>query len=238
MKKKVLFIDRDGTIIVEPASDFQIDSLEKLEFIPGAITYLNRIAKELDYELVMVTNQDGMGTPTFPEDTFWPAHNKMMGILKGEGILFSEVHIDKSFEKDNLPTRKPGIGMLKKYFSDEYDLANSIVIGDRLTDVKLAKNLGSKAILIKSAIHLNEMEEELRKIVLLETNSWEEIYKSIKLPPRIASVSRNTNETKINIEMNLDGNGRAEISTGLSFFDHMLDQIARHSGIDLKVNVK
>ena len=238
MKKKVLFIDRDGTIIVEPASDFQIDSLEKLEFIPGAITYLNRIAKELDYELVMVTNQDGMGTPSFPEDTFWPAHNKMMGILKGEGILFSEVHIDKSFEKDNLPTRKPGIGMLKKYFSDEYDLANSIVIGDRLTDVKLAKNLGSKAILIKSAIHLNEMKEELRKIVLLETNSWEEIYKSIKLPPRIASVSRNTNETKINIEMNLDGNGRAEISTGLSFFDHMLDQIARHSGIDLKVNVK
>jgi len=238
MKKKVLFIDRDGTIIVEPASDFQIDSLEKLEFIPGAITYLNRIAKESDYELVMVTNQDGMGTPSFPEETFWPAHNKMMGILNGEGILFSDVHIDKSFEKDNLPTRKPGIGMLKKYFSDEYDLANSIVIGDRLTDVKLAKNLGSKAILIKSAIHLNEMEEKLRKIVMLETNSWEEIYKNIKLPPRIASVSRNTNETKINIEVNLDGNGRAEISTGLSFFDHMLDQIARHSGIDLKVNVK
>jgi imidazoleglycerol-phosphate dehydratase/histidinol-phosphatase len=238
MKKKVLFIDRDGTIIVKPASDFQIDSLEKLEFIPGAITYLNRIAKELDYELVMVTNQDGMGTPSFPEDTFWPAHNKMMGILKGEGILFSEVHIDKSFEKDNLPTRKPGIGMLKKYFSEEYNLANSIVIGDRLTDVKLAKNLGSKAIMIKSAVHINDMEEELRKIVMLEANSWEEIYKSIKLPPRIASVSRNTNETKINIEMNLDGNGRAEISTGLSFYDHMLDQIARHSGIDLKVNVK
>lgn len=236
--KKILFIDRDGTIIVEPKTDFQIDTLEKLEFIPGAITYLNKIATELDYELVMVTNQDGLGTDSFPEINFWLVQNKMMGILNGEGIEFADVHIDKSFEFENKPTRKPGIGMLTKYFSNEYDLANSLVIGDRLTDIKLAQNLGAKAILIKNDIHDQQIDSQLESVLSLKTDSWKEIYNLLKLPQRKTVLVRNTNETKIKIELNLDGSGKADNKTGIAFFDHMLDQIAKHSGIDLSIEVK
>jgi imidazoleglycerol-phosphate dehydratase / histidinol-phosphatase len=228
--KKVLFIDRDGTIIVEPPTDFQIDSLEKLEFIPKAISNLRKIAEELDYELVMVTNQDGLGTDSFPEDTFWPAHNKMMKTLEGEEIVFSAIHIDRSFEHENLPTRKPGTGMLTNYMnSKEYDLANSYVIGDRMTDIKLAENLGAKAIFISSKKVEN---------AALCTMDWDEVYQFLKLPARKASVVRKTKETDISIELNLDGQGVTQINTGLGFFDHMLDQLGKHSGADLKVTVK
>lgn len=229
MKKKVLFIDRDGTIIVEPPIDFQVDSLEKLTFLPGAISFLRKIAEEGQYELVMVTNQDGLGTDSFPEATFWPAHNKMLEILKGENIHFADIHIDPSFPHENSPNRKPGIGMLKKYFSEEYDLANSYVLGDRLTDVQLAENLGAKAIFISS--------ENAEKAALTTTN-WEEIYRFLKMPPRTATVQRTTKETDILIELNLDGKGKTDIQTGLGFFDHMLDQLGKHSGADLKVHVK
>ncbi len=229
--KKVLFIDRDGTIIIEPKTDFQIDSLEKLEFLPKAIVNLHKIATELDYELVMVTNQDGLGTDSFPEDTFWPAHNKMMKTLEGEGIYFAAIHIDRSFEHEGLATRKPGIGMLSQYLTDEYDLANSYVVGDRLTDVKLAHNLGAKAILLAEAAPA-DLE------VALTTFDWEEIYRFLKLPARTASVTRTTHETDIQIELNLDGTGKARIATGLGFFDHMLEQVAKHSGADLSIQVK
>ncbi|MCG3167120.1 MAG: Histidine biosynthesis bifunctional protein HisB [Bacteroidia bacterium] len=232
--KKVLFIDRDGTIIVEPA-DEQIDSLEKLEFVPGAITALAKIAAELDYELVIVTNQDGLGTPSFPEETFWPAQNKMLKTLKGEGIVFSEILIDKSFPKDNAPTRKPKTGLLTKYISGDYDLANSFVVGDRATDVELAKNLGAKALFIGDAE--KKLENDLGVLALATTN-WDAIYTFLKLPPRKASVERNTKETKINISVNLDGTGKSGISTGLAFFDHMLEQIARHGNIDLEIQTK
>lgn len=232
MTRKVLFIDRDGTIIVEPPIDFQVDSFEKLEFLPGAISNLNKIATELDYELVMVTNQDGLGTSSFPEDTFWPAHNKMLTILKGEKIEFAEQHIDRTFEADNQPTRKPGIGMLGKYFSEEYDLANSYVLGDRLTDIKLAQNLGAKAIYIAS----NEPAEGYE--AALTTTSWNEIYDFLKFPPRTAVVNRVTKETDILIELNLDGTGKTHIETGLGFFDHMLDQLGKHSLADLTIKVK
>jgi imidazoleglycerol-phosphate dehydratase/histidinol-phosphatase len=238
MQKRVLFIDRDGTIIVEPQSDFQIDSLEKLEFIPGSITALNKIATELNYELVMVTNQDGLGTDSFPESNFWMVQDKMTKLLSGEGIEFADVHIDKSFEFENKPTRKPGIAMLTKYFTGEYDLENSFVIGDRLTDVILAKNLKAKAILIKSDIHSQTIESELEKVLALKTSSWNEIYTFLKLPARKVLLERNTNETKIKIKLNLDGQGKANIKTGLAFFDHMLDQIAKHSGVDLNIEVK
>ena len=227
--KKVLFIDRDGTIIVEPKTDFQIDSYEKLEFIPKAISNLRKIAEELDYELVIVTNQDGLGTSSFPEDTFWPAHNKMLKILENEGVRFADIHIDRSFEKDNLPTRKPGTGMLKKYIEGAYDLKNSYVIGDRLTDIKLAQNLGAKAIFFGI---------ENREETALSTDNWDAIYEFLKLPARKAIVTRKTRETDITIELNLDGKGRSEMQTGLGFFDHMLDQLAKHSGADLKITVK
>lgn len=238
MKKKVLFIDRDGTLIVEPPDDFQIDSLEKLEFIPGCITSLNKIVQELDYELVMVTNQDGLGTSSFPEPTFWPAQNKMLKTLSGEGIVFSEIIIDKTFEKDQQPTRKPGTALLTKYFSEAYDLENSFVIGDRITDIQLAKNLGAKGILLKNALHIQELNPELKNVLALSTSDWKDIYQFLKLPARISSIERNTKETEIRIQLNLDGSGQADIKTGLSFFDHMLDQIAKHSGIDLTIKVK
>jgi imidazoleglycerol-phosphate dehydratase/histidinol-phosphatase len=232
--KKVLFIDRDGTIIVEPSTDFQIDSLEKLEFIPKVITSLHKIATQTDFELVMVTNQDGLSTSSFPEETFWPAHNKMLTTLKGEGIEFAAIHIDRSFEHENLPTRKPGIGMLKPYVAGNYDLANSFVIGDRLTDVQLAKNLGAKAILFadrqKTSLHIDDT-------VVLATDNWDEIYQFLRLPARLATVTRTTKETDIRIELNLDGQGKSAIHTGLGFFDHMLDQVAKHSGADLSVQV-
>jgi len=236
--KKVLFIDRDGTLIIEPA-DQQIDSLEKLEFYPAVFSWLSRIAAETDFELVMVTNQDGLGTSSFPEDTFWPAHNKVMKAFANEGISFAEVHIDKSFPHENKPTRKPGVGMLTKYFTSEYDLQNSYVIGDRITDVELAKNLGSKAILINDGTHATAIAgSDLKDLCTLITTDWKEIYKMLSNPGRTAQVKRTTKETDINIEINLNGEGRANISTGLGFFDHMLDQLARHGNIDLKIDVK
>lgn len=236
--KKVLFIDRDGTIIVEPPTDFQVDSLEKLEFLPKAISNLRKIAEETDYELVMVTNQDGLGTKSFPEDTFWPAHNKMLQILEGENIHFTSVYIDKSFPEDNLPTRKPGIGMLTSYFSEDYDLENSYVIGDRLTDIQLAVNLKAKAILLKTELPKEDVTPEMSKAVSYISMDWDAIYEHLKLPSRMASVQRNTKETQIHIELNLDGSGRSDIHTGLGFYDHMLDQLARHSGADLSIHVE
>ncbi|WP_439559333.1 bifunctional histidinol-phosphatase/imidazoleglycerol-phosphate dehydratase HisB [Dyadobacter sp.] len=235
--KKVLFIDRDGTIIVEPKTDFQVDSLEKLEFLPKTISNLRKIAEETDYELVMVTNQDGLGTDSFPEPTFWPAHNKMLQTLAGEHVNFAAIHVDRSFPEDNLPTRKPGTGMLTAYLTGEYDLANSYVIGDRLTDVQLAVNLGAKAILFAEAFPDNSISDQMKSATALITTDWDTIYQHLKLPSRIASVERNTKETQIKIELNLDGSGRSDIHTGLGFFDHMLDQLARHSGADLSIRV-
>lgn len=226
--KKVLFIDRDGTLIIEPPTDFQVDSLEKLEFYPGVFQNLSKIASELDYELVMVTNQDGLGTESFPFDDFIKPHEKMLRAFENEGIIFSDILIDKSFESENLPTRKPGTGMLMKYIYGDYDLENSYVIGDRITDVQLAKKLGSKSIFLNQ--NFNEEAD-------LTTTQWNEIYQFLKSGMRKAKVYRKTNETEIEIEVNLDGKGNSEISTGLHFFDHMLDQIARHGNMDLKIKV-
>ncbi|QHT65931.1 bifunctional histidinol-phosphatase/imidazoleglycerol-phosphate dehydratase HisB [Rhodocytophaga rosea] len=233
--KKVLFIDRDGTIIVEPPTDFQIDSLEKLSFIPKAITSLHKIATQMDFELAMVTNQDGLGTVSFPEETFWPAHNKMLETLAGENISFANIHIDRSFEHEKLPTRKPGIGLLQQYFNGTYDLQNSYVIGDRMTDVQLAKNLGAKAIFF-SGNKANSIQPD--ETIALISNNWDEIYRFLRLPARTASVTRTTKETDIHIQLNLDGQGKSDMRTGLGFFDHMLDQLAKHSGADLSIHVK
>lgn len=227
--KKVLFIDRDGTIIVEPPTDYQIDSLEKLEFLPGVLSALRRIAMQSDYVLAMVTNQDGLGTPSFPEDTFWPAHNKMLRTLEGEGIVFDSIHIDRSFEADGLPTRKPGTAMLTNFMSGDYDLANSYVIGDRASDVELAKNLGAKAIFIG---------EEAQEGAEMSTTDWAAIAQHLIMPDRKVTVTRTTKETDIHIELNLDGTGKTQMDTGLGFFDHMLDQLGKHSGADLSVKVK
>jgi imidazoleglycerol-phosphate dehydratase/histidinol-phosphatase len=227
--KKVLFIDRDGTLIKEPENDFQVDSLAKLEFYPGVFQNLSKIAKEFDYELVMVTNQDGLGTESFPYEDFIKPHEKMLKAFENEGIVFSDLLIDSSFEHENKQTRKPQTGMLGKYIYGDYDLENSFVIGDRITDIQLAKNLRSKAIFISS-----DRNEDADLI----TESWSEIYAYLKQVPRKANVSRKTNETDIEIEVNLDGNGMSDISTGLHFFDHMLEQIARHGNLDLKIKVK
>jgi imidazoleglycerol-phosphate dehydratase/histidinol-phosphatase len=240
--QKLLFIDRDGTIIDEPKTDFQIDSLEKLEFLPKALSNLRKIAEETDFQLIMVTNQDGLGTESFPEDTFWPAHNKMLKTMENENIHFSAIHIDRSFPQENLPTRKPGTALLTEYFdTTKYDLANSYVLGDRATDVQLAVNLGAKAIFITDGLTNNLIEgftAEQKETTKLVTNDWDEIYEFLKLPQRIAFIERNTKETKIKIELNLDGTGKSEIHTGLGFYDHMLDQVAKHSGADLKVFVE
>ena len=225
--KKVLFIDRDGTIIREP-EDEQIDSFEKLSFLPGAITNLSRIAKELDFLLVMVTNQDGLGTDIFPEDTFWPAHNKMLQILRDENISFHEILIDKTFEEDNAPTRKPRTGLLQQYIHGNYDLARSFVIGDRASDIELAANLNCKGIRVS-----NEFDEKSA----LTTTSWDEIYEFLKGTHRTALVRRDTSETRISVTLDLDGTGRSAISTGIGFFNHMLEQIARHGNIDLSIKV-
>ncbi len=227
--KKVLFIDRDGTLVIEPPIDLQLDSLEKLEFYPGVFQNLSRIANELDYELVMVTNQDGLGTASFPEETFWPAHNKILQSFKNEGIEFSDILIDKSFPEDNLPTRKPGTALLTQYLKGNYDLANSFVIGDRLTDVQLAKNLGCKAIFLN-----NNTNED----AVLSTSNWAEIYTFLTAQPRAIKVVRTTSETTIEVMLNLDGTGKSAISTGLGFFDHMIEQIAKHGDIDLNILVK
>lgn len=239
--KKVLFIDRDGTLIKEPA-DEQVDSFEKLIFYPKVFQFLGKICKELDYEIVMVTNQDGLGTPDNPAEKFWPIHNFVINTFKNEGIEFKEVYIDETYAKDNAPTRKPNTGLLTKFFSNDYDLENSFVIGDRLTDVELAKNLGAKGIFINDETHLGTNEitvkrEELDPYIALESNDWEVIYIFLKLEDRVQEITRNTNETQIYIKLNLDGSGKNDIDTGLSFFDHMLDQIGRHGAMDLTVKV-
>ncbi len=226
--KKILFIDRDGTIVIEPPTDFQVDSLEKLEFFPGVFQHLSRIAKELDYVLVMVTNQDGLGTSAFPEETFWPAHNKIIQAFKNEGVEFSEILIDKSFSQENSPDRKPNTGMVKHYMKGNYDLVNSFVIGDRITDIQLAHNIGCEAIFINTERHEN---------ALLSSTSWEDIYKFLSARPRKTSLTRITKETQITIHLNVDGSGSSNISTGLGFFDHMLDQVARHGNLDLIIQV-
>ncbi|MDB5241289.1 MAG: bifunctional imidazole glycerol-phosphate dehydratase/histidinol phosphatase [Spirosoma sp.] len=244
--QKILFIDRDGTLIAEPQPDQQVDSLAKLDFIPKSISAMRRIAEETSYSLVMVTNQDGLGTASFPEDTFWPAHNKMLTTLAGENIRFTAVHIDRHFPHDNAPTRKPGTGMLTGYFSDEYDLANSYVIGDRLTDVQLAVNLGAKAILFLppgglatvQTADVTGMTDVMRDAIAFTTDDWDKIYEFLRLPARTAIVERTTKETQIRVELNLDGTGHANMNTGLGFFDHMLDQVAKHSGADLSIRVQ
>jgi imidazoleglycerol-phosphate dehydratase/histidinol-phosphatase len=241
--KRILFIDRDGTLIKESPPTYQIDDFSKLEFYPGVFEFMGRIAREMQYELVMVTNQDGLGKPGFPENKFWPVQDFVMHCLSNEGIHFNAVHIDKSFPADNSPSRKPGTGMLTDYLNnDQYDIAGSYVIGDRITDVQLAKNLGCKAIWLKQDAQLGGKEikdsiSELEQVVALESVHWSEIYSFLKSGRRVIH-ERNTRETKIHIELNPDGNGKADIHTGLSFFDHMLDQIARHGKMDLKINVE
>lgn len=234
MKKRALFIDRDGTLVIEPPIDYQLDSLEKLEFYPKVFRNLYFIKKNLEFEFVMVTNQDGLGTNSFPEDTFWPAHNKMLKALEGEGITFDEILIDRSFPEDNAPTRKPRTGLVTHYMNSDYDLEKSFVIGDRLTDVELAKNMGAKA------IFLNEKQEvptELKDVCVLQTEDWDEVTEFLFAGERRAEVKRATKETDIFIALNLDGKGKTDISTGLKFFDHMLDQIGKHSGMDLTIKV-
>jgi imidazoleglycerol-phosphate dehydratase / histidinol-phosphatase len=226
--KKILFIDRDGTLVIEPPIDKQLDSLEKLSYYPFVFQYLAKIVQELEYELVMVTNQDGLGTASFPEEIFWPAQNKMLDAFENEGILFKEILIDKSLPEDNAPTRKPGTAMLTHYMQGNYDLANSFVIGDRNTDTKLAQNLGCKAIFLS---------KEMDNDAALSTDNWQAIYTFLKAEQRIATVVRKTNETNISITVNLEGNGKANIKTGLGFFDHMLEQIAKHGNMDLAISV-
>jgi len=241
--RKILFIDRDGTLIKEAPPTYQLDSFDKLEFYPELFTWMGKIARELDFELVMVTNQDGLGTASFPEETFRPVHQFVMKSLANEGILFSEVHIDRTFAKDTAPTRKPGTGMLTQYLSDPgTDIAGSFVIGDRVTDIQLAKNLGCKAIWLNNDASLGAAEltndtSSLQDTIVLETTDWKAVYEYLRLGQRVIQHERNTNETRIRIGLNLDGKGRATIDTGLNFFNHMLDQLSRHSGIDLSINV-
>ena len=238
--KRALFIDRDGTLVIEPPVDYQLDSLEKLVFYPKVFRNLYFIRKQLDFEFVMVTNQDGLGTDSFPEDTFWPAHDKMLKTLEGEGIRFDDILIDRSFPEENSPNRKPRTGMLGRYLSGEYDLANSYVIGDRLTDMELAANLGAKGIWLRPS------DEEADRLLagnpslspVLITDDWDKITEYLFAGERRAVVQRTTKETDIYVEVNLDGNGKTAVSTGLGFFDHMLDQIGKHSGMDLVIRVK
>lgn len=238
--KKVLFIDRDGTLAMEP-KDFQLDSLDKLIFYPEVFTYLGRIARELDYELVMITNQDGLGTNSFPEDTFWPTHNFLLKSFKNEGVIFENILIDKSFPEEKAPTRKPQIGLLTEYLNSEnYDLHNSFVIGDRVTDMELASNLGAKGLFLCNNDRLGEEEsgQYPSEVIALKTTKWKEIYSFLKLEQRIVTQRRITKETSINMKLNLDGSGKSHIDSGIVFFDHMLDQLARHGGIDLELIVK
>lgn len=237
--QKILFVDRDGTMIKETA-DEQIDSFEKLELYPGALLYLSKIATELDYELVMITNQDGLGTSSYPEDTFWPVHNFILKTFENEGVKFTNIYIDRTWPKDNAPTRKPGTGLLTQYFNTEkYDLKNSYTIGDRRNDVLLAKNLGAKAIWLNNQSNLGGHEfttnDDLKDTIALETTEWEKVYEFLKLGERVVEHRRTTKETDIYIKLNLDGTGEAKVSTGLHFFDHMLDQIARHGSLDIEI---
>ena len=231
--KKVLFIDRDGTLVIEPPTDYQLDAFEKLEFYPQALFYMRKIAVELDFELVMVTNQDGLGTDAFPEDTFWPVHDLIIKTFENEGVHFDAVHIDRSFPETNAPTRKPQTGMLTSYQNAaQYDLKASFVIGDRWTDIQLAENLGCQGILI-GAPDAQQKSDALK----LATTEWEAIYRFLKLEQRQISFERNTHETQIKLTLNLDGTGKSSIQTGIAFFDHMLDQLARHGQMDIALNV-
>ncbi len=237
--KKILFIDRDGTMIAEPRGDMQVDSLGKLEFIPGVFRNLYNIQKYTDFELVIVSNQDGLGTTSFPEETFWPAQQMMLKAFENEGVNFKNIHIDPSMPADNSPDRKPGTGMLKEYFSGDYDLAGSFVIGDRLTDIQLAKNLGAKGIFFADSDRTSELDAGgLNQYCALMTDKWEAIFNFLAIGERSATISRKTSETTIFVQLTLDGTGKCEVSTGLAFFDHMLDQIGRHSGCDLTIKVK
>ena len=242
MKKKILFIDRDGTLVIEPPTDYQLDSLEKLEFYPKMMRNLYFIRKKLDFELVMVSNQDGLGTASFPEDTFWPAHNLLLKTLKGEGITFDAIYIDRSMPQDNAPTRKPRTGMLTRYIGNEdYDLPGSFVIGDRATDVELALNLGCRAILLqpdKQLLEASPLHEQLLATCALATDDWDKVCEYLFAGERRAEVRRTTHETDVYISLNLDGHGQCDIATGLGFFDHMLEQIGRHGGFDLTIRTK
>lgn len=239
--QKLLFVDRDGTLVKEP-EDYQVDALDKISFLPGVFRHLGDIARFLSYKLVMVTNQDGLGTDSFPEGDFWPAQNFILNTLKGEGIEFDEILVDKTFPYEQAPTRKPGTGLLKHYMDGKYDLEHSYVIGDRLSDIQLAKNLGAKAIWIKSDPRLSQEEnqkiEDLKNTLALSADSWEEIRNFLFLGRRSAKVNRVTKETDISIELQLEGQGKSSIQTGIGFFDHMLDQLAKHSGSNLSVQVK
>ena len=240
--KKVLFIDRDGTLIIEPPTDYQVDSFEKLEFYPKAIFNMVKIAQELDFELVMITNQDGLGTAVYPEETFWKPHNLMMKTFANEGVVFKNVFIDRTFAKDNAPTRKPNTGLLGEYINGDYDLANSFVLGDRLTDMLLAKNLGAKGIMIGKALDISDDHlvkgQNVEASIVLKTDNWDDIYQLLSLPDRTATLQRTTKETDILIEINLDGTGKTDCQTGLGFFDHMFDQLGKHSQTDLKIIAK
>ena len=244
MKKTVILLDRDGTLIHEPPDDYQVDSFEKLSFLPGVLQHLSRLSKELEVEWAMITNQDGLGTDAFPEDSFWPVHNKMMEILAGEGIHFEEVFIDKTFKAEGKPTRKPGTALLGKYMDGSYDLENSWVVGDRPSDIQLAKNLGAKGILLGRSV--DDLDDEwdldaLRKdTLMLETENWQEITDFLLQynGNRSAKVHRKTNETDVQVSINLDGSGKTSCNTGIGFFDHMLDQLGKHSGMDLQIEVK
>jgi imidazoleglycerol-phosphate dehydratase / histidinol-phosphatase len=241
--KRILFIDRDGTLIKEAPPSYQIDDFDKLEFYPGMFEYMGKIAREMDYELLMVTNQDGLGTSSFPEKTFWPVQNFVLKSLEGEGVRFTGIFIDRSFPEDKAPTRKPGTGMLTEFIDNEqYDLANSFVIGDRITDVQLAKNLGCKAIWLNNdpalgGAEISDSRRELEDSIALETPEWSRIYEFLKLGLRHVVHERNTNETQIKIDLMIDGKGKSAIVTGLGFFDHMLEQIARHGKMDLTIRV-
>lgn len=241
---KVLFIDRDGTLIKEAPPTYQLDAFSKLEFYPHMFEYLTKIVHEFDYELVMVTNQDGLGTAAFPEDCFWPIQHFILQALQNEGIVFSEILIDRTYAQENKETRKPGTGMLKSYLdTEQYDLKNSFVIGDRLTDVQLAKNLRCRAFWLNNHDNLGNHEldataETLKETIALETQNWKNIYEYLCEPPRTVSHVRNTNETKIEVTINLDGSGQSIIETGLGFFDHMLEQVAKHSGMNLTISCK
>ena len=244
MAKRILFIDRDGTLILEAPPTYQLDSYDKLTFYPHMFEYMTKIAKELDYELVMVSNQDGLGTATFPEETFWPLHNLVMKSLEGESIYFSAVLIDRTYPHENAPTRKPATGMVTQYLNNpDYDIANSFVIGDRITDIQLAKNMGCRGIWLNNdaALGAGEISDKvaaLQDAIALETTEWSKIYEFLKMGLRSVSQERNTNETKISVTLNVDGSGKADISTGIGFFDHMLEQIARHGKMDLSVHTK
>ena len=237
LKKKVLFIDRDGTVLIEPPVTYQVDTLEQMEFLPGVLRNLYFIRQKLDFEWALVTNQDGLGTPVYPQEHFDSVQAKFLQTLGNEGIQFDKIFIDTSFPEDNLPTRKPGTALLTEYFTEDYDLENSFVIGDRYTDVELAKNMGCKAIYLSEDLETLK-EKGLLEYCALQTTSWDKITEFLFAGERTATITRTTKETDIHIELNLDGSGKCSIDTGLKFFDHMLEQIGKHSGSDLTIHVK